>query len=98
MNKQQATLGVVLVLAGLITGAKIFLAPKNALTNVETARSKGNPDARIKIVEFIDFQCPGCAYGITQLKTVFNEHPNDIYLQVKYFPLTQMQHHAMTSA
>ena len=62
------------------------------------ARAKGNPQARVKIVEFIDFQCPACAYGIKYLKTFFDQHPNDIYIQVQYFPLTNMHHHAMISA
>jgi protein-disulfide isomerase len=98
MNKLQLTLGVVLVLVGLITGAKILGAPKGAVINLQEARAKGNPDSKIKIVEFIDFQCPPCAYGTKYLKTFFNQHPNDIYLQVRYFPLTNIHHHAMISA
>jgi protein-disulfide isomerase len=98
MNKVQSSVVIVLVLAGLILGTKFYLAPKRMPINVETARSKGNPQARVKIVEFIDFQCPACAYGITLLKTYFDQHPNDIYIQVKYFPLTNMHHHAMLSA
>jgi len=98
MNKQQSTLVIVLVLVGLIAGAKIFLAPKKVPVNLQTSRAKGNPEARVKIVEFVDFQCPACAFGIKFLKTFFDQHPNDIYLQVKYFPLTNMHHHAMISA
>ena len=98
MNKLQSTLVIVLVLVGLITGAKILVAPKGAVINLEEARSKGNPQARIKIVEFIDFQCPACAYGAKYLQTFFNLHPKDIYLQVRYFPLLSMHHHAMISA
>ena len=98
MNKLQLTLGVVLVLVGLITGAKILGAPKGAVINLQEARAKGSPDSKIKIVEFIDFQCPPCAYGTKYLKTFFNQHPNDIYLQVRYFPLTNIHHHAMISA
>jgi protein-disulfide isomerase len=98
MNKLQLTLGVVLVLVGLIAGAKILGAPKGAPINLQEARAKGNPDSKVKIVEFIDFQCPSCAYGAEYLKTFFNQHPNDIYLQVRYFPLTNMHHHAMISA
>ena len=98
MNKLQTTVGVVLVLAGLVVGAKIFLAPPKAEINFQTARAKGNPQARLKIVEFIDFQCPACAYGVKYLKTFFDQHPNDIYLQVRYYPLTNVHHHAMISA
>jgi protein-disulfide isomerase len=98
MNKWQSTLVIVLVLVGLVAGAKVFLAPKNAGIDLQMARAKGNPEARVKIVEFIDFQCPACAYGIKYLKTFFAQHPKDIYLQVRYFPLTNMHHHAMISA
>jgi protein-disulfide isomerase len=98
MNKWQSTLVIVLVLVGLVAGAKIYLAPKKAQINIQTARAKGNPQARVKIVEFIDFQCPACAYGMKFLKTFIGQHPDDIYVQVRYFPLTNMHHHAMISA
>jgi len=98
MNKLLSTLVIVLVLVGVLVGVKHFLAPKKAVINLQMARAKGNPDARVKIVEFVDFQCPACAYGIKYLKTFFDQHPNDLYLQVRYFPLTNMHHHAMISA
>src|SRR5271154_3664740 len=98
MNKLVSTLLILFVFAGLIVGAKIYLAPKAAPVNLQEARAKGNPNARVKIVEFIDFQCPACAYGVTYLKKFFEDHPNDLYIQVRYFPLTNMHHHAMTSA
>ena len=98
MNKLQSTLLIILILAGLVAGGKIILAPRKAPVNLQMARAKGNPDARVKIVEFIDFQCPACAYGVTYLKTFFEQHPNDLYIQVRYFPLTTMHHHAMISA
>ena len=98
MNKKQLTLGVVLVLVGFMAGVKILGAPKKAPVNLQEARAKGNPDSKVKIVEFIDFQCPACANGVIYLKTFFDQHPNDVYLQVRYFPLTNMHHHAMISA
>jgi len=98
MNKLLSGVVIVLVLIGLVVGAKIYLGPKKIQINVQMARSKGNPEARVKIVEFIDFQCPACAFGVKYLKTFFEKHPNDMYIQVKYFPLTNMHHHAMVSA
>ena len=89
---------IVLVLVGLIVGGKVFLAHPKAEINLQEARAKGNPQARVKIVEYIDFQCPACAYGVKFLKTFFDKHPNDVYIQVRYFPLTNMHHHAMISA
>jgi protein-disulfide isomerase len=98
MNKLQLTLAIVLVLVGLIAGAKILGAPKEVPINLQTARAKGNPGSKVRIIEYVDFQCPPCAYGIKYLKTFFDRHPNDIYLQVRYFPLTSMHRHAMISA
>jgi protein-disulfide isomerase len=98
MNKLLSGVVIVLVLIGLVVGAKIYLGPKKIQINVQMARSKGNPEARVKIVEFIDFQCPACAYGINFLKTFIDKHPQDVYLQVRYFPLTNMHRHAMISA
>jgi len=98
MNKLRATLVIVVVLSGLIAGAKIFLMPKRVGIDLQMARARGNPQAKVKIVEFIDFQCPACAFGVNYLKTLIDRHPNDIYLQVKYFPLMNMHHHAMISA
>jgi len=98
MNKLLSTLVIILVLVGLTVGAKIYFTPKKAEINVQMARSKGNPEARVKIIEYIDFQCPACAFGVKYLKTFFDKHPNDIFLQVRYFPLTNMHRHAMISA
>jgi len=104
MKKWQLTLGVLLVLVGVVVGARIVLAPKQIMGQVDQqrygqeGRAKGNPQARVKIIEYLDFQCPACAYGIKLLKTYFDQHPNDIYIQMRYFPLTNMHHHAMTSA
>jgi protein-disulfide isomerase len=98
MNKLQSSLVIILVLAGLVAGVKVFGTPKKDPVNIQMARAKGNPDARVKIVEYIDFQCPACAFGVEYLKTFFDQHPNDLYIQVRYFPLTNMHRHAMTSA
>jgi len=98
MSKWQSTLVIILILVGSIVGAKVLLIPKKVVVNVQQGRTKGDPNARVKIVEFVDFQCPACAHGITLLKSYFAEHPNDIYLQVRYFPLTNMHQHAMISA
>ena len=99
MKKLQISLGIILVLALAVVGAQKFvMAPKKVVIDPQTSRAKGNPQARVKIVEYVDFQCPACAYGLKFLKTFFEQHPNDLYIQVRYFPLTNMHRHAMVSA
>ena len=99
MNKPLTGLVIILVLIGSIIGIKKLTAPKKIDVIVQQeGRSKGNPQARVKIVEYVDFQCPACAFGMEYLKTFFEKHPNDMYIQVRYFPLTNMHRHAMISA
>lgn len=54
------------------------------------ARVKGSPQARLKIIEYIDLQCPHCALGAMTLKSYLDRYPGDIYLEMRYFPLGQL--------
>ncbi len=47
----------------------------------------GNPDARITIVEYADFQCPFCARFHPFINEVYKAFPNDVKIMVKNFPL-----------
>ncbi len=98
MKKQQVTAVIIVVLVAVIVGAKIFLGPQEAKIAIEMAKAKGNPEAKVKIVEFMDFQCPACANGMKVLKELLEKHPQDVHVQVKHFPLSHMHRHAMTSA
>jgi protein-disulfide isomerase len=98
MKKWSLTVWVVVILAIIVVGARIFFGSRQISGNPEQARAEGNPDARVKIVEFVDFQCPACAWGLKYLKTFLASHPNDLYIQVRYFPLTSLHHHALISA
>jgi protein-disulfide isomerase len=98
MKKKQLTVVIILVLIGSIAGARFFMAPKKPGIDPQQARAKGNPEAGVMIVEYIDFQCPACAYFNKYLNTAIDQQPNGIFLQVRYFPLTNMHHHAMVSA
>jgi protein-disulfide isomerase len=87
-------LGVIVVIAILKT--VLFKDPAN-FDPVE-ARTRGPQQAKVNIVEFIDFECPGCAYGAEKIKEYLAQHPNDIHLEVKYFPLMNVHHHALKAA
>ena len=60
-------------------------------------RAKGNPQASIKVIEFIDFQCPACAHGAKLLHEYFDKYPGRFYLELRYYPLA-MHSHGMLSA
>lgn len=48
---------------------------------------RGNPNAKVTIVEFSDFQCPFCARGAKTMEDVLKEYPNDVKLVFKNLPL-----------
>ncbi len=48
---------------------------------------KGNPGAKVTIVEFSDFQCPFCQRGAAIMEDVLKAYPNDVKLAFKNLPL-----------
>jgi len=48
---------------------------------------RGNPDAKVTIVEFSDFQCPYCARGATTVDEVLEKYGSDVKVVFKHFPL-----------
>lgn len=49
---------------------------------------KGNPEAKITIVEFSDYQCPYCArYVTTTQRQIMDTYGNDIFYVWRDFPL-----------
>ena len=96
-----AAAGVV-VLAGIafVLFAKNHFSPRGTVSAHAAAapRAQGNPDAKIKIVEFMDPQCQSCAEVSPLLKNYLYTYPSKIYWQVKFYPLIKGHLHAMQSA
>ena len=88
---------IVFVVAAIYAAKTVFYSSKRVVQNADLARVKGDENAPVKIKEFIDFQCPACANGAKYLKKFMQEHPHDIRLELKYFPLA-MHQHGFTSA
>lgn len=61
------------------------------------SRMKGDINAPIKIVEFIDFQCPMCAKGAMYLNKKMKDDSGMIFLEMKYFPLKSHKHSLLAS-
>lgn len=47
----------------------------------------GNPNAKIKIVEFSDFECPFCRKAAFTLHTVLKPYKDRVHFAFKHFPL-----------
>jgi protein-disulfide isomerase len=55
---------------------------------------EGSADAKVKIVEFSDFQCPACKAAHPGLEEVVKKYPNDVSWEFRHFPLPQHEHAA----
>ncbi len=60
--------------------------------------SKGSPTAKHTIVEYSDFQCPGCASFYPLLKRLVDENPSDVRIVYRFFPLRSIHTNAQKSA
>lgn len=97
-SKLHVTAMLILMVALIVGGLKIYKSQSlSTLKSTANAKAKGNPSAAVKIVEYIDFQCPACAQGAIFLKKYIAENPDKIYLEMRYFPLS-MHKHAFLSA
>lgn len=58
----------------------------------------GNPNAKVLVEEFGDFQCPACGAAYPLAKQVKIEYGNDIAFVFKHFPLRQIHVNAQKAA
>lgn len=64
-----------------------FREPRAPYIDLSAAPSKGNPSARVRIVEFADYQCSHCKQAQSVLHAILAEFPNDVVLYFKHYPL-----------
>jgi protein-disulfide isomerase len=48
----------------------------------------GSGDAKVKIVEFSDFECPYCARVVPTIEAIIKKYGDDISLEYRHFPLS----------
>lgn len=58
----------------------------------------GNKDAKIVLVEYADFQCPGCSTAAPAAKNVMNKYKDDVVLVFRNFPITSIHPNARSAA
>jgi protein-disulfide isomerase len=100
VSKLWASFAVVTVLVGGVYGvrhARGIDAKGAAAPMLAAPRAMGNVAAATRVVEFIDYQCPSCAKSSYFLHELSKRHPQDLYVEVKYFPL-RGHAHSMTTA
>jgi protein-disulfide isomerase len=69
--------------------AKRYRAVPPRKIDVAEAPMKGNPSARITLVEFADYECPHCRRFQPVLHQILDEFRSDVKLYFKHYPLPQ---------
>lgn len=58
----------------------------------------GNTDAKVTIIEYGDFQCPGCASAAPVLKQIADKYQDDVLFIFRNFPLSTIHPNARAAA
>lgn len=58
----------------------------------------GNPAAKVVIIEYGDFQCPGCASAAPVLKQVMDKYQDEALFVFRNFPLSTIHQNARAAA
>src|SRR6478672_343329 len=104
---------IIFVLICVVTLGGLVLLSKKDTVNVdkedptkavsETASSigdhvYGNKAAKVVLIEYGDFQCPGCGGAFPQLKTIKETYKDQIAFIFRDFPLTTIHPNALAAA
>ena len=76
----------------------VLLSTPRVQVGFDPARVRGNPRAKVMIVEFSDFQCPYCGQVQNTLKTVLAKYQDSVALAFRDMPVTQIHPLAMGAA
>ena len=90
-------IGVIVVLAGAFLISK--MAGKGSDEGVVLEpRIKGNADAEVVLVEYSDLQCPACRAVFPIIQELDQEFGDELRIEYRHFPLTQIHQHAELAA
>ncbi len=63
-----------------------------------TAPSFGNPEAKLVIVEFLDFDCPYCKESFPVVREMMEREKDRVYFIVRDFPVEELHPRALSAA
>jgi len=86
--------GIVLATAAVVAIAVVaFSRPPKSLNREELVpvgtHTLGNPQARVFLVEFSDFQCPACAAFAPVIEQLLRNNPDKLWFAYRHYPLPQ---------
>jgi len=96
-------LGIGALLFIAFFGFLIFLAKQNSSQKETTLSNsgwvKGAENAKVTLVEFVDFQCPACKTYYPMVQGLLSTYKDKSFrLMLKHFPLTSSHKNALSSA
>jgi len=89
---------IILTVAALMVYDSIFAPPASVDEVVETDIRKGNPDAKLTLVEYSDFQCPACRAQHESIRQIWPQIKGSVNFVYRHFPLSNIHPHAITAA
>lgn len=103
---------VFVAVCALVLGGLAFMSKKDNVDVGSTDATKiiastdttigdhayGNKDAKVVLIEYGDFQCPGCGGAYPQLKNIKEKYKDDIAFVFRNFPLTSIHPNALAAA
>lgn len=109
MNKETKIIGILAVVTVIaMIGGAILLGGQSTSPTPgasvspqvlvsDSSYTKGNPEAKVQIVEFSDFQCPACAGVEPVVSKVTDEYGDKISFVYRHFPLPQHKNAILAS-
>lgn len=98
----------------VLLGTLIYLSSKDRvdvsninLNNIQSASQQsgniadhvfGNKDSKVVLVEYGDYQCPGCGNAYPKVKSLTQKYQNQIAYVFRNFPLTTLHANALAAA
>lgn len=100
MNKR--FVAILLICVALFVGAFVFGKSNNSnnsnQTNVPaTNHTQGNPEAKVTLLEYGDFQCPACGSYYPIVKEVKAKYGDQLKFQFRHFPIVGIHPNAMAA-
>ena len=100
--------GTIVIVAVIIIGGTAWMKFSGGGGNGETAGAvdavteadwtKGNPDAKVTLIEYSDFQCPACGAYYPLLKQLTAEYSEQVRFVYRHFPLRNIHANAEAAA
>jgi protein-disulfide isomerase len=104
LKREKSESAVEEVISGLLKNASVqkklpdVRSPPIDLNASGTTAVKGKAGAKVKVVEFADFQCPYCSKAADIVKELSAKYGDRVEFQYRHFPLRQMHPQAQRAS